>query len=63
MTQAFRTKKAEIASWLTDDRSRDRAFVERFTRSLDLRIVSEQRRAEQWKELRQRDFDAGGSVS
>ncbi len=56
--EAFRRKRTEITSWLADDRARVKAFAERFIRKLELRIASEQRTAEQWKELRQRDFDA-----
>jgi hypothetical protein len=63
IADAFRSKKAEVSSWITDDRPRVKAFAERFTRKLDNRIASEQREAEQWKELRQRDFDSTGAVS
>jgi hypothetical protein len=63
MTEAFRTKKAAIELWRADARVRVREFAERFVRSLDLEIASEQRRSEQWKELRQRDFDTAESQS
>ena len=57
LADAFRTKKEEIASWLTDDRPCVGVFAERFMGSLDLRIASEQRSAEQRRALRQREFD------
>ena len=56
--EAFRAKKAEISSWANDDRPKVRAFAEHFTRYLDQRIASEQRTAEQRKEMRRREFDA-----
>jgi len=59
LAEAFRTKKEEVASWLTDDRPRVVAFAQRFMCNLDLRIASEQRSAEQRRALRQREFDDG----
>jgi hypothetical protein len=57
-TEAYRRKKAEIASWLDDDRLRVKEFAGQFMRKLDRMIAAEQRRAEQGKELRQREFES-----
>jgi hypothetical protein len=57
IADAYRRKKVEIAPWLQDDRPRVRDFAEKLTRSLDLRIAADQRRAEQRRELRRREFD------
>jgi hypothetical protein len=43
---------------LSDEKPRVQAFAGRFSRSLDQRIASEQRSAEQRKALRQREFDS-----
>jgi len=52
--------KLEIArSWLTDPRPEVRAFAERHVRSLQVRIASEQRRAEERKALRELEYDRG----
>ena len=63
IADAFRSKKAGVSSWIADERPRVKAFAERFTRKLDNRIASEQREAEQWKELRRREFDSNGAES
>jgi hypothetical protein len=55
--QAFRRKKAEMASWLEDDRPPVKTFAKEYTRKLDGRIASEQRSAEHSKELRNRAFE------
>jgi len=54
--EAYRAKKTEIAAWLDDPSERVRGFAAAFLRRIDQRIASEQRRAEQRKELRDRDF-------
>jgi hypothetical protein len=55
--EAFRRKKAEMESWLEDDRPRVRSFAKEYIRKLDGRIASEQRSAEQSKELQKRAFE------
>ena len=55
--EAYRTRKAQIETWLTDSRPQVRAFAERFVRRTEQRIASEQRRAEQNKEMRRRDYE------
>jgi hypothetical protein len=55
--ETYRRKKSEIASWLEEDRSRIREFAEQFMTKLDRMIAAEQRRAEQEKELRRREFE------
>jgi ppGpp synthetase/RelA/SpoT-type nucleotidyltranferase len=56
--ETYRRKKSEIASWLDDDRPRIREFTEQFMTKLDRMIAAEQRRAEQGRELRLREFEA-----
>lgn len=55
--EAYRRKKAEMDPWLSDPRPRVKGFAEKYVRELDLRIASEQRSAEQSKELRKRAFE------
>ena len=55
--EAFRAKKAAMASWLDDPRPRLKGFAAEYIRRLDQRIASEQRSAEQMKEQRKRDFE------
>lgn len=55
--EAFRAKKAEMASWLNDQRPRVKAFAAEYIRGVDQRIAYEQRSAEQRKEQRKRDFE------
>ena len=55
--EAYRTRKAQIETWLNDARPRVRTFAERFVRRLEQSIAAEQRRAEQGKELRRRHFE------
>lgn len=55
--EAFRRKKAEVASWLDDERQPVRLFAEEYIRRLDGRIASEQRSAEQGREQYRRAFD------
>jgi hypothetical protein len=54
--EAFRRKKHEMEPWLNDARSKVRDFAERYCRSLDRRIASEQRRSEADYELRRREW-------
>lgn len=56
--EAFRRKKVEMAPWLADDRPRVRTFAEEYIRKLDQRIASEQRTADQSKELRRLRLDS-----
>jgi hypothetical protein len=55
--EAFREKKAVMASWLDDPRPRVKGFATEYIRRLDQRIASEQRSAEQMKEQRKREFE------
>lgn len=57
MVEAYQSKKAEISSWLEDDRAKVKKFAAEYIRRLDQRIASEQRSAEMRKELRKRDYD------
>jgi hypothetical protein len=54
--EAYRTKKAEIASWCEDEEPKIKAFAAQFMAKLDLRIATEQRAAEERIELRKRDY-------
>jgi hypothetical protein len=56
MVEACQRKKEEMRSWLSDPRSKVRAFAETHIRTLDGIIASEQRRAETDHELRRRDW-------
>jgi hypothetical protein len=55
--EAFQRKKAEMESWLQDDRPPVRTFAKEYIRKLDGRIASEQRSAEHRKELQKRAFE------
>jgi hypothetical protein len=55
--EAYRERKAQIEPWLTDTRPQVRSFAERFVRRIDQRIAAEQRRAEQDKEMRRRNYE------
>ncbi len=55
--EAYRARKAQIETWATDPRPRVKAFAERFVRRLDQSIAAEQRRAEQQREMRRREFE------
>lgn len=54
--ETYRRKKDEVTSWLDDPRSRVKAFASSYCHKLDQLIASEQRRAEQNREQRKRDF-------
>jgi hypothetical protein len=56
--EAIRERKMQIAKWLTDEDSKVRVFAEQFLPKLDRDIAAEQRRAEQDRELRKRDFSS-----
>jgi ppGpp synthetase/RelA/SpoT-type nucleotidyltranferase len=55
--EAYRTRKAQIETWLTDARPPVRSFAEKFVRLLGQSIAAEQRRAEQNKEMRRLHYD------
>jgi len=57
-SEAYRRKKAEIAPWLDDDQPIVREFADRYMKKLDRMIAAEQRRAEQGRELRRREFES-----
>jgi hypothetical protein len=54
---AYRTRKAQIETWLSDRRPQVRKFAERFIRRLEQSMAAEQRRAEQDKETRRRHYE------
>jgi len=54
--EAFQRKKAEMEAWLSDPRQKVREFAEKYRRSLERRIASEQRRSESDHELRRREW-------
>jgi hypothetical protein len=58
--EAYQRKKEEVSSWLTDERSKVRAFAERYMRTLDRSIAAEQRRSEADYELRRREWPEEG---
>lgn len=60
--EAFREKKAVMASWLDDPMPRVKGFAAEYIRRLDQRIASEQRSAEQMKEQRKRDFESDDMI-
>jgi hypothetical protein len=55
--QAHRRKRTEFQPWLEDERPKVKAFAEEYLRTLDGRIASEQRSAEQGVELRKLGFE------
>lgn len=55
--EAYRAKIAEMSSWLTDTRPKVKNFAQRYIRSMEQRIASEQRSAEMSKEMRKRDYE------
>jgi hypothetical protein len=57
LVEAYRRRKAQIETWLIDARARVRSFAERFGRQLEQSIAAEQRRAEQDKEMRRRQYE------
>jgi ppGpp synthetase/RelA/SpoT-type nucleotidyltranferase len=54
--EAFQRKKREMEPWSDDVRQKVRDFADKYCRSLDRRIASEQRRSESDYELRRRDW-------
>jgi hypothetical protein len=56
MVQAYQGRKDEVQNWLTDERQKVRAFVEKYQRMLDRSIAGEQRRAETEYEISRRDW-------
>jgi ppGpp synthetase/RelA/SpoT-type nucleotidyltranferase len=55
--ETYRSRKAQIETWLTDARPKVRSFARRFVRRLEQSIAAEQRRAEQDKEMRRRQYE------
>ncbi len=58
LVEAYKQKKAEIEYWLTDNSEKIQKFARRYLRDLDQQIASEQRRAEESRELRRRDYES-----
>lgn len=57
LVEAYRTRKAQIETWLSDPCPQVRRFAERFIRRLEQSIAAEQRRAEEDKEMRRRRYE------
>jgi ppGpp synthetase/RelA/SpoT-type nucleotidyltranferase len=57
LVEAYRAKKGQIETWLSDPRPQVRRFAERFTRRLEQSIAAEQRRAEEDKEMRRLRYE------
>jgi hypothetical protein len=55
--EAYRARKAQIETWVTDARPQVRSFAVRFARRSEQWIAAEQRRAEQNKEMRRREYE------
>jgi hypothetical protein len=55
--ETYRARKAQLETWVSDTRPRVRSFAEKFARQLEQSIAAEQRRAEQGKELRRRNYE------
>jgi PilZ domain len=58
--EAWRVKKESLTQWLTDERPAVRAFAEKHMTELDRMIVSERRRVEAEREMRDRSQDESG---
>jgi ppGpp synthetase/RelA/SpoT-type nucleotidyltranferase len=56
MVEALRAKKAMLRPWLDDERPEVKAFAVKHMRELDIGIAAEQLRAEQDREMRQRNY-------
>lgn len=54
--EAYKSKKLEIAPWLTDPRRKVQEFARRRILSLDRQIAAEQRRSEEQHEFRKREY-------
>jgi ppGpp synthetase/RelA/SpoT-type nucleotidyltranferase len=57
LVEAYRQKREAISSWLSDRDESVRLFSQKFIGSLDRQIAAEQRRSEEYLELRKRSFD------
>jgi len=56
MVEALRKKKTMLEPWLKDERPDVKAFATEHMRELDIRIATEQLRAEEDREMRRRDY-------
>jgi hypothetical protein len=63
LVEAYRTRKAQIETWLSDPRPQMRKFAERFIRRLEQSIAAEQRRADEDKEMRRRRYEVQSRVN
>jgi ppGpp synthetase/RelA/SpoT-type nucleotidyltranferase len=57
MVEAYQAKKDAVTPWLGDPRPKVRAFAEKYRRTLDNHIASEQQRAEERRVMRRLDFE------
>ena len=63
MVEAYQAKKTAVTPWLDDARPKVRAFAQSYVHSLDNRIASEQRQAEERQALRRLDFEGDGEAA
>jgi hypothetical protein len=61
LAEAWRVKKESLTRWLTDERQAVKAFAEQHMAELDRMILSERRRVEAERELRERTRHADES--
>ena len=61
LAEAWRVKKESLMRWLTDEREAVKAFAEQHMAELDRMILSERRRVEAERELRERTRHADES--
>jgi len=57
MVEAYREKRDQVASWLSDPRPKVRRFAERYVRALNRNIAAEQRESEERLQLRKLDWE------
>lgn len=57
--EAYEQRKALVAPWLEDPRHKVRKFGREFLHQIDQHIAAEQRRAEEDRAFREREFDGG----
>ena len=57
MVEAYREKRDQVASWLSDPRPKVRRFAERYVRALNRNIAAEQRESEECLQLRKLDWE------
>ena len=58
IVDAYREKRDQVTSWLSDPRPKVRRFAERYIRTLNRDIAAEQRESEERLQLRKLDWDS-----